>query len=95
MKIVTKADGKKFLRMSKSELSVLRKKAQDMMKVNLPQKWIQHLSHLPESGMGYQQVDVTFKDGSILRDCSVLNGEVINIPDSLQGKAIIDIKLHK
>ena len=33
----------------------------------LPVKWIQHLTNLPETGMGYQMVDVYLNDGKILR----------------------------
>jgi len=65
------------------------------MKVTLPQKWLDHLAHLPESGMGYQRVDVFFADGEVLRDCVVLNSEVIEIPESYQGKIIRDIRLHE
>ncbi len=64
------------------------------MKVTLPEEWIQHLTALPESGMGYQRVDVFFEDGSIQRDCLVMNSEVIEMPDSLLGKKIVDIRFH-
>ncbi len=65
------------------------------MKITLPQKWTEHLIHLPESGMGYQSVDVFFADGSIERDCTVLNAETIDLPESCQGITICDIRLHK
>jgi hypothetical protein len=65
------------------------------MKFALPQKWIDHLLHLPESGMGYQRVDVHFADGSTQRDCVVLNAETIELPESCRMKMIKDIRLHQ
>ena len=65
------------------------------MKLNLPKKWSDYLTHLPESGMGYQRVDVIFEDGSIQRDCVVLNAETIELPDTCEGKAITDVRLHE
>jgi len=64
------------------------------MKINLPQRWITHLSKLPESGRGYQRVDVYCADGSTQHDCLVLNCEIIEIAASNQGKIIKDIRLH-
>ena len=63
--------------------------------VNLPQKWVDHLVALPESGMGYQRVDVTFDDGSIVKECIVLNSEELNVPSSYTNKIISDIKMSK
>ena len=65
------------------------------MKITLPQKWTDHLVHLPESGMGYQRVDVFFEDGFIQRDCVVLNAETIELPESCEGRTIKDIRLHR
>ena len=65
------------------------------MKIKLPEKWIAHLSHLAESGMGHHRVDVDFEDGSRQRDCIVLNSETIELADSNRGKRITDIRLHE
>ena len=65
------------------------------MKIRLPQKWIDHLLRLPESGMGYQRVDVDFADGTTQSYCVVLNAETIELPDSCQGKLIKDIRLRQ
>ena len=35
------------------------------MTVHLPERWIQRLCELPESGMGYQNVLVRLRDGSV------------------------------
>jgi len=61
----------------------------------VPQKWADYLTCLPESGMGYQRLDVVFADGSIQRDCVVLNAETIELPDTCKGKVITDIRLNE
>jgi len=65
------------------------------MKIRLPQEWTDYLVRLPESGMGYQRVDVRFADGSVQPDCVVFNAETIALPESCEGKAITDIRLHE
>jgi hypothetical protein len=66
-----------------------------MMRTTLPEKWVQYLLRKPENGMGYQRVDVTFDDGSSADDCLVFNAEVIELPDSQEGKGIAAIVLHE
>ena len=34
------------------------------MTVSLPQRWREHLVTLPETGMGYQRVELSLRDGS-------------------------------
>ena len=63
--------------------------------IKLPETWVDHLSNLPESGMGYHKVDVSFDDGSIQRGCVVLNAESIEISNRHNGKEIMDIRPHK
>jgi hypothetical protein len=43
----------------------------------LPEKWAHWLAGQPETGMGYQVVDVTLSDGSIIRDVAVVQSELI------------------
>ena len=64
------------------------------MKIKLPEKWIVYLTQLPESGMGYQRVDVFFQDGSRQCDCVVSNSETLDIDDCNVDKAIRDLRLH-
>ena len=64
------------------------------MRKRLQQKWIDVLIQMPESGMGYQRVDITFTDGSIEKDCLVFNAEEVQVPDSYAGKSISDIRMH-
>jgi hypothetical protein len=61
----------------------------------LPQEWIDHLVALPESGMGYQVVDVIFTDGSSIESCVVSNAQYLDIPSSYHTKAISNIKIHE
>ncbi len=61
----------------------------------LPKKWSEYLRGLPESGMGYQLVDVSFTDGSRLKNVSVLNSTYIDLPATHFSKRIRDISIHK
>ena len=61
--------------------------------INLSQEWIDYLVLEPESGMGYQVVDITFTDGAQLENCIVMNCQHLDIPDS--DKTISDIKVRK
>jgi hypothetical protein len=65
------------------------------MRTRLPTECIDFLVHQPESGMGYQRVDVFFADGSVQRDCVAFNAEEVEIPDSCRGKKIKDVRLHR
>ena len=51
------------------------------MQVALTQKWSHKLRNLPESGMGYQCVDVCMRNGTIVKDVLVFNGEQMVWPD--------------
>jgi hypothetical protein len=66
-----------------------------MMRVRLPEPWVASLIRMPESGMGFQRVDITFSDGSAEKDCLVFNAEVIELPSDAAGKTIKNIRLHK
>ena len=60
----------------------------------LEPKWIRRLSSLPESGMGYQRVDVRFVDGREVTDARVFNAQVLELPDDCRDSQIADIRLH-
>lgn len=60
----------------------------------LPQNWIDVLVNLPESGMNYQIVDITFKNGFVL-DRMVFRSESVFLPQGYDVKDIIDIKMSK
>ena len=48
-----------------------------MSKFKIPEKFIDQLINLPESGMGYQLVKVFLSDGKILRKHKVLNSSIL------------------
>ena len=50
---------------------------------------------MPETGMGYQKVDLTFKDGRILKGLIVLNAEDCQTEEEFNVADIADIRLHK
>ncbi len=56
--------------------------------LKLPNRFIEMLVNLPESGMGYQIVKVFLKSGEVLRQQKVLNSEIL----MLENNANISIK---
>lgn len=66
------------------------------MVVQLDHRWTEYLQPIPESGMGYQLVDVTLRSGECLSKLPVFNGEYLELPDSLtvEPSAILRIELH-
>jgi hypothetical protein len=65
-----------------------------IMRIKLEQRWIKQLLRLPESGMGYQRVDVRLADGHNLQDVPVFNAEEIELPDEFAGIRIENLHLH-
>ncbi len=65
-------------------------------KIELGNKWIQHLSEQPEQGMGYQRVRIKLKNGKILRDRTVLNSTylVLNVGENMKPDDIDDIQIE-
>ena len=59
----------------------------------LSQDWIDYLITQHESGMGYQLVDVTFMDGTVVERAIVLNCQFL-MADGVEGKSIKDIKVR-
>ena len=45
--------------------------------IKLPNRFIEMLVNLPESGLGYQIVKVFLKSGEVLRQQKVLNSEIL------------------
>lgn len=58
------------------------------VRLQLPEKWVEYLTRQPESGMGYQRVNVVFEDGVTVEDCVVFNAEEIEVPDAFAGRRI-------
>ena len=66
-----------------------------MRTVHLPEVWIDRLVHLPESGMGYQKVNIFLKGGAVVKDVIVLNAEECQVAESFDTSAIVDVQLAK
>jgi hypothetical protein len=68
------------------------------MKIKLSRDWVEYLLKLPETGMGYQKIDITLKDGRIIRNLIVYNAEELDLPDdyaTIKSKDIAKIELVK
>ena len=48
-----------------------------MVKTRLPEHWSKFLLKQPETGMTYQIVDVTLRDGRIVRDVAIIQSELV------------------
>ena len=49
--------------------------------IRLPEKWTRFLIGQPESGMGYQRVDVRLVHQREIKDAVLFNTEEIELPD--------------
>ena len=65
------------------------------MRVKLPKKWIDYLVSKPESGMGYQRVDVRLQNGRLLENVMVFNAEDMELPEEFARLQIKDLRLHQ
>jgi hypothetical protein len=65
--------------------------------VKLSDEQIRILENLPESGMGYQIVNITLKNGVILKDRIVLNSTYlkIGVDEKINPNDILSINLKK
>jgi hypothetical protein len=64
------------------------------MRVKLEQRWIKRLLQLPESGMGYQRVDLRLADGRELKNVLAFNAEEVELPDECANAKIEDVHLR-
>lgn len=67
-------------------------------RLNLPDSWVKRCSDMPESGMGYQKVDVIVDDGKENKPERVISGIVLNCSvletvESVDPSKILDISL--
>ena len=65
------------------------------MTIKLNDYWSQRLVQMPETGMGYQKVDLIFKDGRIIKEVYVLNAEDCETKEVFRVEEIADIKIYK
>lgn len=64
------------------------------MRIKLDKRWTDQLLKWPETGMGYQRVDVTMADGRQLKNAVVLNAELLEVPAEFARATVADIRLH-
>jgi hypothetical protein len=64
------------------------------MRIQLSQRWVDVLRKQPESGMGYQCVDVRFADGRHVEKAMVFNAEHLVVPDTFEGAEVQELKMH-
>lgn len=50
------------------------------MIVKLSKYWTEKLLRFPESGMGYQKVEVRLKNGEVIHESLVYNAEELSLP---------------
>jgi hypothetical protein len=65
------------------------------MRIKLARRWIDLLLKAPESGMGYQRVDVQFADGRRVENVMVFNAEQLDVPDTFTGAEVEELKIHR
>jgi len=66
-----------------------------MNTVRLSELWSQRLTQMPESGMGYQKVDVLLKDGRMIKNVIVLNAEECQASEPFDPEDIANITLSR
>lgn len=67
----------------------------DKFEIKLSDKVIEELVHLPESGMGYQLVDIYLKDGTVVRSVTVLNSSIAYCDRPIEATSILRVEMSK
>ena len=64
--------------------------------IKLPDSFINKLTNLPESGMGYQIVKVFLRNGKVLKKQKVINSELLMLDENelIQAIDIANIELE-
>ncbi|MDD5503783.1 MAG: hypothetical protein PHV77_00515 [Candidatus Omnitrophica bacterium] len=62
------------------------------MKLKLNKYWTEYLLKYPETGMGYQKVDIVLKSGQIIKNIVVLNAEHLILPEEYKNIGLEEIK---
>jgi len=61
------------------------------MQLELRPEIIDRLVGMPESGMGYQVVDLVLIDGRVVRDVVIFNCEIASLPEDLRDVRSSDV----
>ena len=65
------------------------------MRLDLGARWSKHLCEMPETGMGYQVVDVVLRSGERVCDVLVFNAQEVEWPTErgpIDPEDIVDIE---
>ncbi len=64
------------------------------MRVKLAKRWTKRLLQLPETGMGYQRVDLRLAGGREIKNVLAFNAEEVDLPDECADAQIEDVQLR-
>ena len=64
------------------------------MTVQLDREWQKRLAQLPETGMGYQLVDILLRGGRWLSKLYVHNGRECETTERFDPKDVVEVRLH-
>ena len=64
------------------------------MTVQLDREWQKRLAQLPETGMGYQLVDILLRGGRWLSKLYVHNGRECETTEQFDPKDVVEVRLH-
>lgn len=68
------------------------------MQIELRKNIIDRLLGLPETGMGYQVVDLVLADGRIVPNVKIFNCEIANLPENFRNvrpSDVTDVRLSR
>jgi len=63
------------------------------IEIQLSQNWIEMLQNLPETGMGYQIVNLILANGKVFNDVTVLNCSIAILDEEIDATQIENIEL--
>jgi hypothetical protein len=64
-----------------------------MKELELPKHITRKLMKLPETGMGYQKVDLILRNHTIIKNVIVLNASTIETDKNIDVEQVVDVKL--
>lgn len=63
------------------------------LEIKLSENWIKKLQELPETGMGYQIVNLTLTNGKVFNKITVLNCSIAILEEKIDVSQIKNIEL--
>ena len=64
------------------------------MTIHLHRQWRAKLAQMPETGMGFQLVDIQLRGGDWLESLHVHNGEECETKTQFDPSEVVDVRLH-